>query len=142
MLTLPVASLRIFVAIEPLDMRKQFDGLAGAVRRELGGDPLSGQVFLFFNRRRTMVKGIYWDGGGYCLWAKRLEKGRFRVPLVERDGVVQVELEMAELTLILEGIELAGATRRARWSAPGGQGAQPPCIPERHVQNRSHANAR
>jgi transposase len=142
LLTIPLASLRVFVALEPLDMRRQFDGLAGAVRRELGGDPLSGQIFLFFNRRRTMVKGIYWDGGGLCLWAKRLEKGRFRLPVVERDGVVQVEMEMAELTLLLEGIDLAGATRRARWSAPGGHVGTPPCIPERHVRNRAHGHAR
>jgi len=64
MLTSPLG-LRIFVALDPLHMRKQFDGLAGAVRKELQGEPLSGHVFLFFNRRRTMVKAIYWDGSGY-----------------------------------------------------------------------------
>jgi len=137
MLTSPLG-LRIFVALEPLDMRKQFDGLAGAVRKELCGEPLSGHVFLFFNRRRTMVKAIYWDGSGYCLWAKRLERGCFRVPVVERDGVAQVEMEMSELMLVLEGIELAGATRRPRWSPRIRPEDDTPCISGRHVPNRAH----
>jgi len=122
-------------------MRKQFDGLAGAVRSSLGGEPLSGDLFLFFNRRRTMAKAIYWDGGSFCLWAKRLEKGSFRLPTVKRDGVVQVEMEMAELTLILEGIELTGATRRPRWSSPKVKEGMPPCIPERIVRNRPGGHA-
>jgi len=137
MLTSPLG-LRIFVALEPLDMRKQFDGLAGAVRKELSGEPLSGHVFLFFNRRRTMVKAIYWDGSGYCLWAKRLERGCFRVPVVKRDGIAQVEMEMSELMLVLEGIELAGATRRPRWSPRIRPEDDAPCISGRHVQNRAH----
>ena len=142
MLTIPAGRLRIFVATEPLDMRKQFDGLAGAVRNALGGEPLSGDLFLFFNRRRTMAKAIYWDGDGFCLWAKRLEKGCFKIPKVRRDGVVQVEMEMAELTLLLEGIDLAGATRRPRWSSPKAKvNHSSPCIPERYVRGRSNALA-
>ena len=79
MLTLP-PSVRIHVALRPVDMRAQFDGLAGAVRQYIGGDPRSGHIFMFFNRRRTMVKAVYWDRSGYCLWAKRLEKNCFRAP--------------------------------------------------------------
>lgn len=96
-------------------MRAQFDGLAGAVRQYLGGDPRSGHIFMFFNRRRTMVKALYWDRSGYCLWAKRLEKGCFHLPEPAADGAAAVEMEASELMLVLEGIDLVGATRRARW---------------------------
>lgn len=118
MLTLP-PSVRIYVALEPLDMRKQFDGLANAARLHLGQDPMGGHLYVFFNRRRTMVKALYWDRSGYCLWAKRLERGRFRLPVVERGGRPEVELEASELMLILEGIDLAGAKRRPRWEPRG-----------------------
>jgi transposase len=112
MLSLP-PSVRIFVALEPLDMRSSFDGLANATRHVLDQDPLSGHLFVFFNRTRTMVKALYWDRSGYCLMAKRLERGRFVLP--KTDGSGRVEMEAVELALILEGIDLAGAKRRRRW---------------------------
>jgi len=112
MLSLP-PSVRIFVALEPLDMRRQFDGLANAARHVLGEDPLSGHLFVFFNRTRTMMKSLYWDRSGYCLIAKRLERGRFKLPTT--DGSGRLEMEAAELALILEGIDLAGSKRRRRW---------------------------
>ena len=108
-LTLP-PSVRFYVALEPIDMRKQIDGLAGAARLTIGGDPLSGHVFLFFNRRRTLVKGLYWDRSGYCMWVKRLEKGTFSWP---RSDSRAVELGAAELSVLLGGFDLARARRRA-----------------------------
>ena len=111
-------SVRIFVALESLDMRKSFDGLANATRHVLNQDPLSGHLFVFFNRARTMVKALYWDRNGYSLIAKRLERGRFKLP--KADGSGRVEMEAVELALILEGIDLAGAKRRRRWQ-PGNQ---------------------
>ena len=117
MLSLP-PSVRIFVALESLDMRKSFDGLANATRHVLNQDPLSGHLFVFFNRARTMVKALYWDRNGYSLIAKRLERGRFKLP--KADGSGRVEMEAVELALILEGIDLAGAKRRRRWQ-PGNQ---------------------
>jgi transposase len=113
MLSLP-PSVRIFVALESTDMRKSFDGLAGEVQRLIEQDPLSGHLFVFFNRRRTMVKVLYWDRNGFCLVAKRLERGTFRLPEVKESGVV--EMEAMELGLILEGIDLRGARRRLRWT--------------------------
>ena len=113
MLSLPPA-VRIFVATQPADMRKSFNGLSIATRQVLAQDPLSGHLFIFFNRRRTMVKGLYWDRSGYCVWAKRLEKGTFRLPIW--DGEAVVEMEAAELGLILEGLDLRGARRRRRWT--------------------------
>lgn len=112
MLSLP-PTVRVFVALEPTDMRKSFDGLANETRRLTAKDPLSGHLFVFFNRRRTLVKVLYWDRNGYCLVAKRLERGTFHLPQANEHGVVEVEA--AELALILEGIDLHGAKRRTRW---------------------------
>jgi len=83
------------------DMRKSFDGLCGIVRTELGVDPLSGSLFVFVNRRRTMVKLLYWDRDGLALWFKRLEQGRFSLPdRYTDDG----SIERRDLAMLLEGI--------------------------------------
>ena len=113
MLNLPPC-VRIFVAVKPTDMRKQFDGLSIEVQRVLERDPLSGHLFVFFNRRRTLVKVLYWDRNGFCLIAKRLERGSFKLPNANGQGAFEVEA--AELGLILEGLDLRGAVRRRRWS--------------------------
>jgi transposase len=103
------------VCTEPVDMRKQHDGLAGATSLLLGADPMSGQLFLFFNRKRNRLKLFWWDRGGFALLYKRLERGRFRFPEA-LDGGKQVKVDAGELALILEGIDLRGATWRARWN--------------------------
>jgi transposase len=85
------------------------------VRDELRHDPLSGHLFIFFSKRCDRVRIVYWDRNGFAMWTKRLEKGRFR-PTFSADGPLSsVVIEAAELALIVEGIELAGATRRPRW---------------------------
>ena len=109
MLMLP-PSVRIFVAAKPVDLRRSFDGLAAMAEEQFQADPFSGHLFVFRNRRGDRVKILYWDRSGFCLWYKRLEKGVFRLPS-ERP-----EIEAAELGLILEGIDLAGARRRPRWA--------------------------
>lgn len=115
MLTLP-PSVRIFVGTAPCDMRKQIDGIAILVEQGLRQDPRSGHLYVVFNRRGDFVRILFWDRHGYCLFSKRLEKGRFRMPW-ERDITrATVEMEAAELALILEGIDLRGATRRPRWT--------------------------
>jgi transposase len=114
MLSLP-PSVRIWAASAPADMRKGIDGLAALVRDELKGDPLSGHLFVFRGKRANRVKVLYWDRSGYCLWLKRLEHGSFRFP---EAGDASFEMEAADLGLILEGIELSGARRRARF-VPG-----------------------
>lgn len=114
MFTMP-SSVRIFVATEPTDLRKSFDGLSAAVEHALGNDPLSGHLFVFFNKKRTQVRCLFWDRTGYCVLAKRLARGRFRFTEHLEAGSRIVELESVELALILEGIELKGALRRARW---------------------------
>jgi transposase len=107
--------MRIFVSVASTDMRKSFDGLVALTRSVIERDPLSGHLFVFFNRRRTMMKSVYWDRNGFCLIAKRLERGTFILPEADERGVV--ELEPAELALILEGLDLRNGRRRPRWSA-------------------------
>lgn len=115
MLTLP-PSVRIFVCLEPTDLRKGFDGLAAATQDVIGEDPLSGHLFVFFNRKRDRVKALLWDRSGLVIWYKRIEKSRFQLAALNdhRRGR-SAEVEAAELMLILEGITLQGARRRPRF---------------------------
>ena len=114
MLTLP-PSVRVYVATAPVDLRKQFDGIALLVSQSLRLDARSGHLFVVFNRRGDQVRILFWDRSGYCLIAKRLEKGVFRLPWERTQADGHVEIEAAELALILEGIDLRGAKRRRRW---------------------------
>jgi transposase len=91
-------------------MRKSFDGLAAATTRVIRKDPLSGHVFVFCNRRRHLLKVLLWDGAGFCIFAKRLEKGTFAWPA----GPTPVELRSEELSMLLGGIDLRHSRRR-RW---------------------------
>ena len=86
-------------------------------RDGMGQDPLSGHLFVFFNRRGDRVKILFWDRSGFCLWYKRLEEGVFRLPQRLADDV-NPEVELADLSLILEGIDLSGAQRRKRYITP------------------------
>lgn len=113
MLMLP-PSVRIYLATEPVDCRKSFDGLAAMTRSVLRQDPLSGHLFVFCNKRRDQVRILVWDRNGFALWSKRLERGVFKLP-EPRAGDSHVEVEAGQLGLILEGIDLTGARRRRRW---------------------------
>lgn len=99
--------LKVFAFAAPVDMRKGFDGLAALVREELGRDPTSGALYLFVSRNRIRAKVLMWDGTGLCLYAKRLEEGRF-APLWGRAEAGEVKLSMSELALYLEGCEEVG----------------------------------
>lgn len=96
------------------DMRKSFDGLSGMVRNEFQKDPLSGEVFIFINKRCNQVKLLLWEGDGFSLYYKRLEKGTYEVPLLH-DPTQCVELRSDELMLILQGISLKSVRRRKRF---------------------------
>ena len=113
MLSLP-PSVRIFIATQPVDGRKGVDSLAAMVRSVFLHDPLGGHLYVFFSRRLDRVRIIYWDRTGFAMWTKRLEKGCFHGPTAEGRPALKA-LEAAELSLILEGIDLAGARRRPRW---------------------------
>ena len=95
------ASTRIYLYRAPCDMRKSFDGLCGIIRSEVNQDPLSGSLFVFCNRRRNMVKLLYWDSDGLAIWFKRLERGSFSLPRLDSmDG----RIDRRELSLLLEGV--------------------------------------
>jgi transposase len=113
-LTLP-AAVHIYVAAEPVDLRRGFDGLAAATRSLIRLEPLSGHVFAFLNRRRNRIKLLVWDRTGYLVVYKRLERGTFQVPMRPARGERHVEIDAGELALILEGVDLRGAVRRPRW---------------------------
>jgi len=115
MLRLP-ASVRVFVCLIPVDMRRSFDGLAAAAEQVVHGDPLSGHLFVFRGRRGDRVKILWWDRDGYALWYKRLESGVFRFPL---DAAEAKEITAADLGLILEGIDLRSVRRHKRFALPG-----------------------
>src|SRR5690625_149373 len=94
------------------DMRKSFNGLSGLVRNQLGRDPASGEVFVFLNRRRTLIKLLHWEAGGYVLYYKRLEQGTFTPPsLVEGRSVVH----WPDLVLMIEGIQVQVSRQKLRY---------------------------
>lgn len=109
------SSQRYYLSRQWADMRKSYDGLSGMVRQGLGRDPLSGEVFIFMNRRRTLVKLLVWDRSGFVLWSKRLERGTFELPPGSGQGV-SIVLAWEELVLILEGVSLGSVRRRMRYS--------------------------
>ena len=102
---------RFFLYREPADMRKSFDGLCGLVTSALKRDPLSGDVFVFLNRRRTHVKLLVWDRSGFVLYYKRLEQGTFELPERPQGD----PLTWQQLVLILEGVSLKSARFRKRY---------------------------
>jgi transposase len=108
-------SVRIFVALEPADLRGSFDALAGRVRRQ-GSDPLDGHLYVFLNVRRTLMKVLWFDRNGWAVYAKRLERGSFEIPTPEGDAR-RVVVDGATLAMILEGIDLR-APRRLRYQHP------------------------
>ena len=108
MLTLSPAT-RIFVALQPADLRRSFNGLSAAVEQQLQQDPLSGHLFVFVNRRANRVKVLYWDGSGLWVCAKRLEQGKFSWP--SGQGACK-RLRSEQLTALLNGLE---TTEKANW---------------------------
>ncbi len=105
------SATRIFLALEPVDMRKQFNGLWSAAAERLGEDPKSGAVFGFINKDRTRLKLLYWDGTGVWLLAKRLDRGRFSWPT--DTGKPKLAFTPEALALILGGIDLKDGTPKA-----------------------------
>jgi len=112
MMGLP-SSVRIFLSPEPCDMRKGPDGLAAEVRRR-GGDPFSGHLYVFASRRRDRIKILTWDRGGFVVWYKRLERGRFPVPRGV-GGAKTIALDAGQLALLLDGVDFQRVKRPARW---------------------------
>lgn len=111
----PESQVRIWLYTQPVDMRKSYDGLSALVKHRLQEDPLSGQLFVFINRRRTQMKVLYFDRSGYCIWSKRLEAGQFHY---ERSACDKQRLDWTQLKLLLEGIELKKRRQYLRYYRP------------------------
>ena len=98
----PEARVRVFLYGSPVDMRKSFTGLFALTKNTLKQDPMSGHLFVFINRRGNYLKALYWDRSGFCLWAKRLERGTF---ISDWRRQQDREMDVTHLKLLLEGIE-------------------------------------
>ena len=111
----PESQLKVWLYTRPTDMRKSFDGLSSLVKEKLRENPLSGQLFVFVNRRGNYLKALYFDRSGYALWAKRLEQGRFHYCRGSVGAGDKVALNATELKLMLEGIEVRATRRYKRY---------------------------
>jgi transposase len=109
------SNTRMFLYNFPADMRQGFDGLSGLVTNKLGQNPLSGDIFIFINRTRNLVKILVWDQTGFAIWHKRLEQGTFEMPKIEQSQS-SIEISRQKLMLILEGISLKNIQTRKRFS--------------------------
>jgi transposase len=108
-------TLRIFLCLEAVDLRKSFDSLGVLVRQALGHDPLSGHWFVFRNRAGDRLKILAWEEDGWAIWYKRLEEGVFRFPSAGGDGPPRLEIRAAELAMLLDGVVLEKVQRRKRY---------------------------
>lgn len=110
----PWPSARVYMATEPVDLRRGHDGLCALVRTLYGCDPHDGSVFAFVGRRGDRIKLLYWERGGFVLVYKRLEMGRFRLPKVPADAR-SVTLDPPSLAMLLDGVDLASIRRIPAW---------------------------
>ena len=111
---LPLTNSRVYLALGATDMRKAINGLSIMVEQHLLKDPISGDLFVFCNRRRNMIKILYWDKNGFCLWHKRLEKHRFQWPQSAEEVVT---IGARELEWILTGLDYTSAHQRLYYRA-------------------------
>lgn len=113
MLSLPT-NVRLYLATAPTDLRRSFDGLSAMVDGTFGMSAMSGDLFVFLNRRANQVRILFWERDGYCIVMKRLEAGTFR-RAQSADGKDVVEIDAGELAMLLEGIDAPKVTRRKRY---------------------------
>jgi transposase len=113
MLTI-AASTKVFLASQPVDLRRGHDGLCALVRGNLALDPFTGSVFVFVGKRGDRIKCLFWDRGGFAIYYKRLSKGRFRLPRIAV-GDDRIVLDGTELTMLLGGFDVGRATREPAW---------------------------
>jgi transposase len=113
-----ISNLRIFVCTSPIKMNLGFDRLMGVAQATFDQDPMSGHLFLFFNRQRDRMKILFWDLDGFCIWYKRLEVGVFQLP-VATEGEQGVELDCSQFNRLLGGLDLRNGRRRRRFRRVG-----------------------
>lgn len=100
------AGVQIFIAVEAIDMRCGFPRLSGIAREKLGYEPRCGALFVFFGKRRHAIKVLFFDGTGFCLFYKRLDRGRFRIPQASDPNASSLELDENALDALLDGIDV------------------------------------
>jgi transposase len=132
MLNLPLP-VRVYLCLEPTDMRRSFDGLCRMVRDFVGADPLSGDLFVFRSKRGDRVKLLYWLGDGLAIWYRRLEEGTFVFPKMAENGSLSwsravgtqgLEIRATDLAMLLDGVDLASVKRQKRYQRPVAQAVQ------------------
>jgi transposase len=116
MLNFPT-NVRLYLATEPVDLRRSYDGLSALVDGTFGRQAMSGDLYIFMNRRANQVRILFWDRDGYVIMMKRLEEGTFR-RVKAADGKDLVEIDAGELAMLLEGIDAPSTKRRRRYRAP------------------------
>ena len=116
MLTLP-PSVKIFLSTQHCDMRKGHDGLYALVKHQLKADAFSGHLFAFVSRKGNRIKILCWSHGGFILWYKRIERGKFKIPVLPKDQKA-VELDSGQLSMLLEGIDYSRVRRPLHWQPP------------------------
>ncbi len=113
------SQFRVFLYRTPTDMRKSFHGLIALTESALKQDPLSGSLFVFLNKRRDRIKVLYWGQTGFCIWYQQLQQGTYQLPdakAIEQQETIEVT--RAQLSLILDGIDLGSARQRRRFQLP------------------------
>jgi transposase len=132
-LSLPLP-VRVYLCLEPTDMRRSFDGLCRMVREFVGADPLSGDLFVFRSKRGDRVKLLYWMGDGLAIWYRRLEEGTFVFPkLAEGSGLSWsravgkqgLEIRSSDLAMLLDGVDLTSVKRQKRYQRPAATTTSP-----------------
>src|SRR5690606_37138517 len=108
------SGVQVFVALEPIDLRWSFDRLAGVVQERIGYDARGGALFVFFGKRRTAMKVLFFDGSGLCQFYKRLDRGVFRIPQPQLPESTQVEIDEARLDALLDGVEVVAKPKRGK----------------------------
>jgi transposase len=111
----PESQVKIWLHAKPTDMRKSYTGLVALAKNQIRESPLSGHLFVFVNRRQTQIKILYFDRTGYCIWAKRLEEGRFNY---NKTAGEKQSLNWTQLKLIIEGIDLKHTKQNKRYHHP------------------------
>lgn len=111
----PESNVRVWLCTQPTDMRRSFNGLSAMVKHTLEDNPLSGHLYVFVNRKRTMIKVLFFDRNGYAIWSKRLEQGQF---VFRASDEAKQKLSFAQLQCLLEGIDINNARRYKRFSLP------------------------
>jgi transposase len=110
-------NVRLYLATQPVDLRRSYDGLSALVDGTFGKRAMSGDLFIFMNRRANQVRILFWERDGYVIMMKRLEQGTFRRTKTS-DGEDLVEIDAGELAMLLEGIDAPTIKRRRRYRAP------------------------